>query len=212
MQPSHLRLALALSDRVYQGLVCLFPPAFRRTFGPRMTRMFRECCRDAVQHQGLNGLTRLWLHTLSDFTVNLVLEWSATLHQQVRDCWPSLLSPLLGLLAGYAYLHTENRQVLALFLLMCVMCAGLLGYLQPKGAWEWALLIGAGVPFVRLIDIIMNYHLPCHMYLMATFLAGVSALMGAFSGVALGAMIRRLFLWPGCEGAWLNVGANRRMT
>jgi len=212
MKLSHLRLALILSDRVYQGLVCLFPSAFRRMYGPQMTRMFRQCCREAIQHHGLKGLTRLWLHILADFTVNLVLEWSATLHKQARDYWPSLLSPLVGLLAGYAYLHTENGQGLTLFLLLCVMCAGLLGYLQPKGAWERALLIVAGVPFVRFIDIIMNYPLPCHTYLFAMFLAGVSALVGASSGVGLGTIIRRFFMWPCCEVAWLNVGANRYMT
>ena len=208
MQRSDLRLALALSDHLYWGLVCLFPPTFRRAFGPRMRRLFRQCCQEAVQRQGLKGLTRLWLHALADVTVNLMLEWGDTLSQLGRRGWPVLLAPLLGSLAGSLYLHTENWQGLALFLLLCVMGAGLLGSLQQKGAWEWALLIGAGVPFVHLIDLVTGFALPCHMYLSATVLAGTSALVGAFSGVALLTTIRRWFRWSGGERVWLNLGAN----
>lgn len=195
MKHAHLRLALALSDRIYRGLVCLFPPAFRQTFSPRMARLFRECCRDAVQQQGIKGLTCLWLHALPDFVVSLALEWNATLLKRGRACWPYLLTPLLGWLAGYAYLHDDHLEGFALFLLLCVLGAGLLGYLQPQGASEWALLTGAGVPFVHFFDLITNVHLPCPMYLLATLLAVVAALVGAYSGVLLGALIRRWFLW-----------------
>ncbi len=208
MQPSYLRLALALSDHLYWGLVCLFPPAFRRLFGPRMRRLFRQCCQEAAQRQGLKGLTRLWLHALADVTVNLVLEWSATLSQLGRRGWPVLLAPLLGLLAGSLYLHTENWQGLALFLLSCVIGAGLLGSLQPKGAWAWGLLIGIGLSFVHLIAQATGSVLPCHVYLSAAVLAEASALVGASSGVALLTTIRRWLRWSGGEMGWSNLGAN----
>lgn len=194
MKHAHLRLALALSDHIYQGMVYLFPPTFRRAFGPRMVRLFRECCRAAVQQQGMKGLICLWPPILADFSVNLVLEWGATLRRQTSSLWPALLAPLLGWLAGYAYLHAAHLEGLALFLLLCVLGAGLLGSLQPRGAPEWALLIGAGVPCVHFFDLLTGVHLPCPLYLLATLLAVVAALVGAYSGVVLGAFIRRRFL------------------
>lgn len=196
MKSSHLRLALVLSDRIYHGLVCLFPPAFRQTFGSSMAQLFRACCREALQQQGVKGFASLWLHTLADLAVNLVLEWGAALHKPFKDGWPYLLTLLLGWLAGYLYLHAHPIQGLAPFLLLCSLGAGLLAYLQPRGAWEWALLPGAGVALVRLFDTVLGGSLPCHTYLSAALLAVLAALVGASSGVALQALIRRQSLYP----------------
>lgn len=194
MKSAHLRLALVLSDRIYHGLVCLFPPAFRQTFGSSMAQLFRVCCREALQQQGIKGLLCLWLRTVSDLAVNLALEWSATLYKPLRDGWPYLLSLLLGWLAGYIYLHAPHMQGLVPFLLLCGLGAGLLAYLQPQGAGEWVLLSGAGVALVHLFDTVIDVPLPCHTYLVATLLAVVSALVGASSGVVLQVFIRRPFL------------------
>lgn len=198
MKNAPLRLALtlmmAMSHRIYRGLVCLYPPAFRRRFGRRMARMFREYSQEVLQEQGVRGLPSLWLQTMVDLVVNLVLEWGAILRQplsSVWSCWPILLIPLLGTVLGEIALRADTLRGLGLILL----CAGLLGYFHSKEAWRWAPLLWAGVPYGRVVDAITGSVLPCHDYLSVTFLAAMTVITGVFSGVALGFLIRNGLHW-----------------
>src|SRR5260221_6867919 len=163
MNQTYLRLALALSNRFYRSLLRLFQQEFQRVFSPRMARLFRDSGRDAVLQQGLKGLMSLWLHTLLDFTVNLVLEWADTLHKQRGSHLPSLLIFFLGMIAGDTALHAHAIAGLALFLLLC---AGFLGWFRPKEAWQRAFLLAIGIPFSHLIDLITGAALPFHIYLL----------------------------------------------
>ncbi|HET8913247.1 MAG TPA: hypothetical protein VFN23_17355 [Ktedonobacteraceae bacterium] len=65
---------IAFSDRLYGFFLHAYPAAFRRVYGLRMTRVFRDSCRDTWQNCGLAGLGKLWLHTLFDLVVDACLE------------------------------------------------------------------------------------------------------------------------------------------
>jgi Clp amino terminal domain, pathogenicity island component len=69
---------LTASDRLYRALLLAYPAAFRREFGPHMAQVFRDCCHQARQEQGLPGLLRLWLATLSDLATSVRVEHRAT--------------------------------------------------------------------------------------------------------------------------------------
>jgi hypothetical protein len=60
---------------------------------------------------------------------------------------PYSLTVLFGLPLGYVNLHTDDTQFVALPLLAA--CC-LLGFLQPRHAWRWALLTGAWVPLSQV--------------------------------------------------------------
>jgi len=45
-------------------------------------------------------------------------------------------------------LHSDDAGVIAFFILAC---AGVLGFLHPRHAWQWALLVGPSVPIADLI-------------------------------------------------------------
>ena len=99
------------------------------------------------------------------------------------QCWG--LAVGFVLLTGYVDFHSDEVQLPALLLLVF---AFLLGFVQPKGAWRWALAVGTGVPLVRLIGITLGYAAPYPTDSSIVFLPIVVALAGAYSG----ALIRNL--------------------
>ncbi len=69
--------ALAFSMWLYGLFLYIYPATFRRAYGSRMARVFRDSCRDALQQHGVIFLVPFWLQTLSDLLINAGLEqWS----------------------------------------------------------------------------------------------------------------------------------------
>ena len=63
-----------------------------------------------------------------------------------------------------------------------VVCTFLLSLAYPKQAWQWALIVGLGVPLAHLIAAefgYLNRYRPANLYL--TYLALVPAFIGAYS-------------------------------
>ena len=56
----------SLSPRIYTFLLLAYPTAFRREFGPHMTQVFRDSCRDQQRQAGRFGLLHVWLRTFVD--------------------------------------------------------------------------------------------------------------------------------------------------
>src|ERR1700694_19023 len=76
---------VSLSVRVYQWLLYIGPAEFRSEYGQSMIQVFRQCCRDAYQHQGARGVLRLWLPVFSDQLIGLLAERLSTLgHKRNR--------------------------------------------------------------------------------------------------------------------------------
>jgi hypothetical protein len=64
---------LALSTRLYQALLAIYPSEFRQAYGNPMQQLFRDCCRQALRESGAAGLLSLWMRTMLD-TVQTALE------------------------------------------------------------------------------------------------------------------------------------------
>jgi hypothetical protein len=69
-----MRRAIACSEWLFRLLLCVYPTSFRRVYGLRMMRVFRDSCRDVLQQRDLKGLALLWLQTLYDLIINAYLE------------------------------------------------------------------------------------------------------------------------------------------
>lgn len=70
---------VAVSRRLYQLLLQLYPRSFRRAYGAEMLQLFTDCCLDAIAARGAVGLLDLWLITLGDLARSLVREHRAAL-------------------------------------------------------------------------------------------------------------------------------------
>jgi hypothetical protein len=75
MQPiTHDPQPVAFSIRLYQALLRIYPPAFRREYGWLMAQVFGDCCRRAFQHAGFTGLLPLWARTTLDTLATAIEE------------------------------------------------------------------------------------------------------------------------------------------
>jgi len=61
--------------RLYSPLLLLYPARFRVRFGEEMQQVFQDCCEMEIQRDGIIGLCRVWLRTLTDFSGSLGREW-----------------------------------------------------------------------------------------------------------------------------------------
>ncbi len=115
-----------------------------------------------------------------------------TIPKRITHHWPALLALSLGLLAGYIDLHNDEVWA-ALILLLPVTF--LFGWVWPQRAWQWALLLGAGIPLGYLIALLTGYRPPCHPNVSCaalsfdtvsqSALALIPALIGAYAAVVL---------------------------
>ncbi len=58
----------SLSQRIYRGLLGVYPTVFRAEYGDEMAQVFTDCCRDA-RRSGASAFLRLWASTLTDLAV-----------------------------------------------------------------------------------------------------------------------------------------------
>jgi hypothetical protein len=69
--------------------------------------------------------------------------------------------------------------------------AGLLGFIQPRRAWRWALIVGVGIPIVYLIATALGYHAQSvpEPGWYASLIALIPAFISAYGGVLLRSVI-----------------------
>jgi hypothetical protein len=86
-------------ERVYRGLLRLYPAAFRARFADEMVQLFGDQLRDARTGGAPAGVVRTWLRTLGDLAVTAVSEHARrdrTVAHSLAAA-PSTSSRLLGL-------------------------------------------------------------------------------------------------------------------
>ena len=93
---------------------------------------------------------------------------------------------------GYVDTHTNTDDNLPMVLILLTVTF-LFGVIQPKQAWQWALIIGLGVPVSHLIGLAVGYRppYPVEPNVLVTFIALIPAFVGAYLGV-LARMILRV--------------------
>jgi hypothetical protein len=69
-------LLLAASERLYGGLLALYPKSFRHRYAAQMRRDFRDLSREGLEEGGGTELLRVWGGALSDLALTALQERS----------------------------------------------------------------------------------------------------------------------------------------
>src|SRR6266496_6775296 len=124
---------VALSARIYQRLLALYPKEHQREYGPLMAQLFRDQCRDAWAEARERGLALLWLHIAIDLVKTSMLEHLQNLKHRtsmlpkalfafrhnpgLRATFFAVFGPVFVLVLGssilLAFLTTEQYQSIA---------------------------------------------------------------------------------------------------
>ena len=76
-------------------------------------------------------------------------------HRWQFDALCIALAVIGGFLAGAVDFNNDEPQATVIVI---VLFTGLLGFIQPRRAWRWALIVALGVPIVYLIATALGYH------------------------------------------------------
>ena len=96
----------------------------------------------------------------------------------------TIIAVMGAFLAGAVDFNNDEPHAAVLVI---VVFAGLLGFMQPRKAWRWALIVGLGVPIVYLIATALGYHsrgVPEPGWY-ASLIALIPAFISAYCGVLL---------------------------
>ena len=64
MPRSRTATILRASERLYAFLFFVYPPAYRREYGPLMIQIYRDLCRDGYRQRGMAGIVPLWVSSI----------------------------------------------------------------------------------------------------------------------------------------------------
>jgi capsular polysaccharide biosynthesis protein len=73
---------LLCSQRLYERLLVAYPKSHREEYGPAMSQLFRDQCRDAWHEARHWGLIRLWLRVLPDLIQSSIVERISALNER----------------------------------------------------------------------------------------------------------------------------------
>ena len=96
------------------------------------------------------------------------------------------LAVIGGFLAGVVDFNNDEPQAAVIVI---VAFTGLLGFIQPRKAWRWALIVGLGVPIVYLIATALGYH--AKSVGEPGWYASLIALIPAFISTYCGVLLRK---------------------
>jgi uncharacterized protein involved in exopolysaccharide biosynthesis len=117
---------VALSRKIYERLLALYPMEHRREYGPPMAQLFRDQCRDAWTEARGWALTLLWLHTSIDLVKTSTLEHLRDLKQR-----KSMFNKIVLAFRNNPALRTFLALFGAVFALVLGSCI-LLAFLAPE--------------------------------------------------------------------------------
>jgi hypothetical protein len=72
MRQFSLPFVLSASERIYRLLLVVYPPAYRREYGPLMIQAYRDLCRNSYRQRGILGLVSLWSRLLADLVTSAI--------------------------------------------------------------------------------------------------------------------------------------------
>ena len=97
------------------------------------------------------------------------------------------LAVIGGFLAGAVDFNNDEPQAAVIII---VAFTALLGFIQPRKAWRWALIVGLGVPIVYLIATALGYH--SKSVGEPGWYASLIALIPAFISTYCGVLLRKV--------------------
>lgn len=186
------RIILYVFDRFYRVVLWIYPRSYRRVYGALMAQLFRDLCRDAYARRGIRALPYLWLHILLDAVITAAIEHLAMFRRSYSMQRKSLIVLALTLLfaavTGYVNVTASEVQAPMLCLLTFAFVSG---FIQPKAAWRWAVVIGLSIPVSTFVALAINYKLidaPHYPITLAVLV--IPALIAAYVGVLFNRVIR----------------------
>jgi hypothetical protein len=109
------------------------------------------------------------------------------------DIFIYLLAVLFGLSAGLLEITVGDLLATAL----CVLVSTLvLGFLRPKRAWRWTVIVGAFVPVVRLAAYLVMNQRPYRAQIWESGLGLVTGIAGSYAGAMARLGVDELFRTP----------------
>jgi hypothetical protein len=99
---------------------------------------------------------------------------------RAADILVYLLAVLLGLAGGILEITVNDLLVTAIFVMIATM---VLGFVRPRRAWRWAVIVGICVPLFRLgAYLALNQHSD-RAQIWESVLSLVTGMVGAYAGV-----------------------------
>lgn len=101
-----------------------------------------------------------------------------------RNLALSFTAVLLGLIVGWLDLHVTE----VLIPIMTLMSFGLLfGFVQPRAAWRWALMLALGIPVMEFVAVKFSIETvePVNVNLGVVIIACAFTLLGTYLGVLI---------------------------
>lgn|GEM_PF-1122681 len=142
---------VALSVKVYQVLLVVYPTRFQREYGSHMSQVFLDCCLRAFRQNGSNGLIKLWFITLLDLAQSVAAEHMQKETQMKQEMKPEdirkagwaliwgAISLVIGVLLAISeyrngYVEYSNFALLVLvFISLPLLIFGVLGLRNRYG-------------------------------------------------------------------------------
>ena len=103
------------------------------------------------------------------------------------------LATLLGICAGFLEIKVGDLLVTALFVMFSTI---VLGFIRPKRAWRWILVVAAFVPLIRLAAYIVLQQRPSRAQMWESALGFLTGIAGAYGGALARKGVDELFRSP----------------
>ena len=109
------------------------------------------------------------------------------------DVFIYLLAVLFGLSAGLLEITVGDLLATAL----CVLISTLvLGFVRPRRAWRWTVIVGAFVPLIRLAAYLVMNQKPYRAQIWESGLGLVTGIAGSYAGAMARLGVEQLFRTP----------------
>jgi lysylphosphatidylglycerol synthetase-like protein (DUF2156 family) len=109
------------------------------------------------------------------------------------DVFIYLLAVLFGLSAGLLEIRVGDLLATALCVLLSTL---VLGFLRPRRAWRWILVVGAFVPVMRLAAYLIMNQRPYRAQIWESGLGFVTGIAGSYAGALARLGVDELFRTP----------------
>jgi ABC-type multidrug transport system permease subunit len=106
------------------------------------------------------------------------------------DSLQYLLAAAFGVLTGWIDIKVGDLLFTAILVLASCM---LLGFIRPRNAWRWVLLIGIFVPFMEWLAYVLLSQKPARAQIYESFLAFLPGIVGAYGGAFGRTLVDNLF-------------------
>jgi lysylphosphatidylglycerol synthetase-like protein (DUF2156 family) len=109
---------------------------------------------------------------------------------QKSDALIYCFAVLLGIAAGFLQSNVGDLLVTTLFVLVSTL---VLGFMRPRRAWRWILIVGAFIPLVQLAAYLLLDRKPYRAQVWESGLGFVTGIVGCYAGVLARKGVDELF-------------------